>query len=587
MEKNAPRNTMDDKVVGKAESDFEFYLTSGLPSSQIIAVLKAQKNDQKEIDAFMAKYETSKKRVRKLVKKFVEKIEQQYGHLDVPELMRKGIKFASKHDFTPAEVEAFKRFVLTGDTEGQFLPMQELGLTDMSKFLGFSTYTGQLLDIKATDQRTLDEIVRKFTENRFLHTSLKNQLVNYRDCAPEAVTGKYNKTKDNVSMFIHPVIAMLFLPKIDCIDKRMLYTNFGRLVAHRAQPYIRHNQNLSDTYLKDELESDYALAYDIARDPNSLAYFSEDKPITNLLKRFNIQIKLWHNVMNLRQGRYYSKGEYETDDGITGLVRTLNSYDWSFFDSPELYQVQDEGTIIRKLLAVFSYRPTFTQISPFVQSVGMGYSNLGSIARTTFINTPMINIRLPTNIYGTTGSPVDLSVALQQADHYIENKMLVPKRKSVIYSRDVAFFYANRKYHSVNFANMNMGFNYVAMPMAQTGITSINDTPLNFRESGLKIGNDSFDLRSVVVLQTPPVSGSVPTGCSAIVIKRPDFSIGQSDTVYYHYNPQDASILMDTGSTWESNDPITSIPENSADPNDMSFRDLARRYGTIYLYVKA
>lgn len=587
--KTAPRNATDER--SSKEGDFEFYLKSDMPSAQIIAVLKAQRKDSKEIDAFMAKYETAKKRIGKLVRKFVEKIEQQYGHLDVPELIKKGIKFAAKHNFTDAEKESFIRHVLKGENDAPFSMYQDLNRTEMSKFLGFSTYnSGQMLEIKATDQRVLDEIVRKYNETRFLHTSIKNQVINYRDCAPEALTGKYDRTKHNVSMHIHPVLFALFVPKVAAIEERMLYANIGRMVAHRAQPYIR-NVNLADSYLPGELDADVALAFDIARDPNSLAYFSDEQPIANLLKRFLIQIKLWHNVLNLRQGRYYSINDYDVDDGVTGLLKILNSYDWTFFDSPDLYQVQDEGTILRKLLAVFSLRPSFTQItpispiSPFANRSGLGHSNIASIAKSTFVNTPVVNIKLPSVVSGGTAAPVSLRSALSQSDWYVENKMLVPKHKSVMYSRDIAFFYTNRKYQAVNFANIDMAFRYVNLPITHTNVTSINETELHFQDV-LPIGNERFELRSVVVVQKPQVTGHVSTGCCAFVVK----NIFPTKA-YYYYNPQGASFMQLDGGVYEESNPVSLVLEHEesidGQPSKVGFYETARKFGTIYMYTKA
>jgi hypothetical protein len=589
--RNVPRDATE---TNKKDGDFEYYLKSGMPSNQIVSILKAQKKDQREIDAFMAKYETSKKRISKLIRKFVDKIEQQFGHLDVPELIKKGVKFAAKHNFTEAEKEAFIRFVLKGDTDSQYLPFQELSYTEMSKFLGFSSFGGQVLDVKATDQNTLNEIVKKYGETRFLHTSLKNQMLTYRDCAVEALVGQYDSDKHNVALHIHPVVAALFLPKVEYLERRMLLTNIGRMVAQRAQPYIRTNIPIADQYLHGELNADLELAYDIASDPNSMAYFSDEQPINNLYKRYLIQIKLWQNVLNLRQGRYYASNYRDDEDTIVGLQKTLNSYDWTYFDSPDLTQVQDEGTILRKLLAVFSIRPTFTQISSVLSKNALGYSNLGNMARTTFVNTPIVNLKLRTHVDGTSMGSVNLRAALTQSDWFIENKMLVPKHKAVIYSREVMFFYANRKYQAVNFAALNdTSFNYVQVPAAYNGITKINTTELNCDES-INVGNEIFDLKSVVVVNKPLVEDLVSIGCSAII--KCEFS---DVTHYIHYNPQTANIprinedgiknapfnpnsKLDLGRSA----PVSLVPKYSTDEDKPNFNDMAKKYGTIYMYVR-
>lgn len=576
------------ETVGRDGDDLAFYLKSGLPTAQIVSILKAQKKDQREIDAFVSKYETSKRRVTKFLRKFVDKIEQKYGQLDVPELMKKGLKFAAKHNFSDAEKEAFIRFVMKGDVDSQVLPYQELAYTEMSKFLGFSSYAGQMLDIKPTDQPTLQEIVRLFDASRLLHSDIKQQVSTYIDCAPEAMQGGYDKTKHNVNSFIHPVIVALFLIKCPAIDRRMLYTNIGRMVIQRSQPYVKKTLGLVENYLQGEIEEDFVLAYEIARDPNSLAFFSNDSPLSNLLKRFQIQIELWRNVLNLRQGRYYASADSLADNGITSLVRVLNSYDWTFFDSPDMYQAQDEGTILRKILSVFSLRPTLVQLSSFSGSTH--YANVG-VARATFLHTPMINIKLPPRIGVTVGpSSVALRQSLSQSDWFIENKMFVPKTKQVVHSRDIVIFYVSRRYQSVNLVDMNMSFRYLALPMSYSNLTGVNTTQVIF-EDEMPLGNDFFKLRSVVCVSRPSETTHIAIGCNAIVVK-------QCDGVdrYFRYNPHTANLMVEDAGKWNALPPIGEIEESVDDEVEpdqekrvtraVGFREAAQSLGTIYLYTK-
>ena len=595
MEKNSTRVGEDRH---SKDELLNFYLKIGLPTSQVEQALKAQVKDQKELDALLEAYEPRIKRVRKLANKFKEKIEQRYGHLDTPELMVKGIKFASKHNLSEAEVEAFKRLALKGDTESQYLPFQELGYTEMSKFLGFSSFPGQTFNVKSADYAPLNKIAELYESSKVIHAAMRNNVIMYRSCAPDALTGTFDKDKHNVNMFVHPLLLALFLPKIDVLEKRMLFSNIGRMVVQRTQVYFQTqgddkknfmkyaNWNMNDL-LPGELEADLELAYDMARDPNSLNYFSNESPMTNLLKRYTIQIELWKNVLALRQGKFYSRGEsFNTDDGIMGLIKVLSSYDWTHFDSPDSYQTHDEGTLLRKLLAVFSFRPTFTQISSFSHRTGLGYSNLGAVSRSTFINTPICNIKLPVNIYGggpAQGPAVRLTSALTQSDWFIENKMLVPKNKSVIHSRKIIFFYVNRRHQSVNFASVDMGFRYLSVPTSMTGMTSINTTELAFDDE-LIIGNDRFNLTSVVVLN-PLLEGQLSTGCSSIVCCQPDVPMGRARSTYFYYNPLAAGVMVERAGQFVRNDPISPMLDHSNDPRTPGFIETARKYGTIFVYV--
>lgn len=576
------------------EDEFEFYLKSGLSSAQIVSLLKQQNKDSKDIDAFMEKYEASKRKIDKLVRKFAIKIEQKYGQLDVPELMNKGLKFASKHNFSQAEKDAFIRFVLKGDTDSQYMPFQEMAYTEMSKFLGFSSFPGQTLAIKATDYAALNEMGTLYQQTKHIHTAVRNNTAMYRGCGPEMLRGQYDEKKDNVNMYIHPLMIALFGPKIDVLEERMLYSNVGRMVLQRTQAYFqsqearkqfKFNFNFNDM-LPAELYADLALAYDIARDPNSMNYFSEDSPMSNLLKRFKVQIEIWKNVLMLRAGKFYSKSSsFTDDDGIMGLQNVLSAYDWTYFDSPDMYQVHDEGTMLRKLLAVFSFRPTFTQLSSFVHTSGMGFANLGAVARSVFTNIPICNIRLPQAPLnsGMKHPAIRLESALTQADWYIENKMVVPKNKSVIHSRNIVFFYVNRRYQSVNFANVDMGFRYLAIPGSFTGMTNLNTTELEFGPN-ITIGNDKFDLTSVIVLN-PLLNGQISAGCSAMLCCQPDPHSGRTRTNYFYYNPVGASIMYNNGGRFVRNDPISYMLEHSNDPKTPGFYETAREYGTIFVYV--
>jgi hypothetical protein len=567
------------------DQELQFYLKhETIPVEQVRTILRHKKMSDEKIDAFVSKLIDSRSKVQKYARRFIEKVDQHYGIHDIPTIVKKAAKFAEKHELTPAERDAVIALAMKGDVYNTFNPVTELKFTEMAKFMGVESSAGQVLSLQNKDYAPLNEITKMFELTRTLHVDIKNQIALYRDCAPEAITGKYDRTKHNLSTHIHPVVAALFLPKIEAIEKRMLYTNLGRVVIQRALPYIDRHISLYDSVLNGELEAEWEMTYDIVKDPNSLAYFSDDSPITNMMKRFKIQIELWKNVLSLRQGRYYATG-YE-EDGINGFLRVLSQYDWSFFDSPEMFHIQDEGTVLRKLLAVFSLRPTFAQISSLTNKTVMGYSNFTGLARTTFLNIPIINVRLPTLLSSTPTGSIHLNNAMAQSDWYIENKMLVPKNKSVIYSGELVFFYANRRYQSVNIANLSLNFRYTSVPMQtwNVGHTAVNESILNFDER-IRIGKDDFYLRSVVMVYKPPVADHVSVGSSAVIIKRT--GPGIAAPVYLHYNPVLANYQFQTPTGYRANDPITGLPAYSAPGSGApSFSEQARKFGTIFVYSK-
>ena len=341
-----------------------------------------------------------------------------------------------------------------------------------------------------------------------------------------------------------------------------------------------------------ELDAELELAHDIGNDPNALEYFKDDTPMDNIIKRYRCQVELYLSILNLRQGRYYSTG-YVENDGIAGFMRVINAYEWSFFDSPELFQVQDEGTVLRKLLAVFSCRPSFTSLSSFIHRTGLGHTAITDLARTSFINIPIINIRLPINLNGGPEQQISLKMALSQTDYIIEHRIVTPKSKSVIYSNQVAFFYANRRYPTVSFNTTSVSMRYLNLPMPFRNQITINKTNIVYA-ARIDIGKDWFNLRSVVLLQRPSLTGiDMSTGCSAaIIMDNANYLPHMQDRVgILHYNPSISSYkrfrnVNDTG--YETLKPINCIDEivTEGAQNEIGLRTEYSERGTVFFYVK-
>lgn len=576
--------------------DFDYFITTELPLQQIQDMLILQKKSNKEIEEILEKVKETRERIRKQVRKFVEKIEKHYGHTDIPELIKKGLKHAQKHKLTQAQQKVFINHILKGDVSESEYSFVETKQSPMAKFLGYAErkQSSQMLRIEPKDQAKLNELKMMYDQTLVLHSDVKNNVFNYEDCAPQAMNGIFDRTKHDVHVHVHPVLAMLFLPKVEYIEKRMLLTNIARMVLSRGQAYLRGASfHLQTGVTPMELDAEFELAHDIAYDPNSLEQFTDQTPITNIVKRYRCQVELYKSVLRLRNGLYYSTG-YGVDDGISGFLRVINEQDWTFFDSPDLYHAQDEGTILRKLLAVFSIRPTFTQLSSVTQRSGAMISNVTNISKIKLMQIPIVNLKLPLDAVGEGKGPdFHLRNALSQTDNFIENGTIVPKSKSIIYSNQVCFFYANRRYQANVFtaidATLNMRYNAIPTPVMNT--TRTNTTNVVFDDT-LIIGRDRFELRSICVLQRPPLNGlDVPTGVAALV-RHKDQNNGE--TSHYYYNPSGAAVqYLDTTieasqgkSQYRSNDPISYVYEYDRTPNGVGFRDEGQCRGTIYFYSK-
>jgi len=208
----------------------------------------------------------------------------------------------------------------------------------------------------------------------------------------------------------------------------------------------------------------------------------------------------------------------------------------------------------------------------------------------------MINMRLPMNV-GNTGVTVALKEALAQPQWFIEGKTLVPKTQTIVYSRDVLFFYANRRFKNINFARLNQPYVFNALPATMSGIESINKTMISFDED-ITIGEDNFDLRSVVVVESAFTEEGKEfiSGCNTCITVSPTSLTGYHDE-YLLYDPQLAGYMFQNlgqnASGYGRIPPITTISKQinpyvaSLPDASESFTDRAQQRGTIFVYVKS
>jgi len=260
----------------------------------------------------------------------------------------------------------------------------------------------------------------------------------------------------------------------------------------------------------------------------------------------------------------------------------------NLFNDAEMANVRDEGTVLRKIFGAFSLRPTFISMSSMTTGLMSGNYNLGpmSVAQLTCI--PIVNLRLPVS-YRNNNAIVMLNSALEQYNFFIENKTFTPKVSSIIYSRDIIVFYANRRFQSINFGSINTPFNFTSLPATHSAFESINDISVNYDDE-ITIGDDLFFLRSVVFVDRSLMNKDLITGCSTGIIIRRDYSVGRTQPLCLCYDPIGAGFKFeDQNGQFQRNSPIYEIPSISPfnDENSPeSFRRRAANRGTIYIYVK-
>lgn len=550
------------------KDDLDYFMKSNLPLTYIKYMLKTLGKSKEEISSFSEKYEKLRHKLQKHLSAFFNKIQVKHPDLEGNAIMQKAIKYATKNNMPENEKEAFLNVIVKGDVNTSFIDYESDINKNMAEFFGYEIQGAPQIDIKATDQSTLNEIAELYLTNQKMYMAVRDSIYSYTGFAPEAIGFPFDKSTFSQQSYIHPVLVALFFPKIQSIEKRMLETNIGRMVVHRAQQYFltKHkNLSINQYTTQNEIIADIEFVSAIAQDPYALNYLeNKDTPIQNLLKRYKIQIALWKSVLYMRHGMYFSKktDDYIINDNISEFMTLIKSYDWSFIDNSDNYYSYDEGALLRKLLATFSICPTTTQVS----------KNIDAAMSSKFMKIPIINVDLPDMQIGTndfTDQPItDLLKSLDRKNWYVEHKMIVPKTKSVISSKDLLFFSINRYRHSVTYTQNQpaIDIQYVGfMPNIGSHNVVVNSTLVMSPEL-LSIGKNDFVLRSAVVANPPDeTTYGKSFGCSAYMIKYTDIL-----THFYCYDP----IKV------QNNYTNTIVKNNNHD----EVSGIISKYGTLLIY---
>ena len=113
----------------------------------------------------------------------------------------------------------------------------------MGKVLGTMSFDSHGAKLKASDSdyKHLQEILKLHSTSKPLHSSIVLQSIQYRDLDLQALTGSYQRDRGQLSQqHVHPVVAALFLPKINLFDTHMLQANIAYIVKQRytKQPIL-------------------------------------------------------------------------------------------------------------------------------------------------------------------------------------------------------------------------------------------------------------------------------------------------------------------------------------------------------------
>lgn len=543
--------------------------------------LRERYGDQELLDQIQETFIERGRDLRKRAKKFAKLISERYSGQNYPLhiLLKKALKYKKKYNLSDGEFEEFRRLfesTLLGTEERPQHVNVTVPFTNMSKTLGpgmVDVEDGMKFDDK--DFEPLQKILRLYAENKVSHSQVVLQSMTYKDLAQEALVGEFQRERHNPHCHVHPVIAAMFLPKIDLLEHHMLHANLAYIVKQRysKQPILT--------------STDYDVFYDLISDPSDVVCSSES-PVKDLLNRAELQCRLWQSVIALRNGKYY-------DCTYMSFITAVDNCRRHLADNPDLIYEGDEGTILHRLLGAFSLRPTIVATTPLYNVLGNNPLRT-QVAVPKVESLPFITLKLPSMsafVGNEHRTEVKLEDAVSMSQYFIEDGTIVPKTQQVLYSKGVLIFYVPRRAHTLNIHKLVNPQLFTRMPRSVAGFDRLNDIPVKF-ETVMTVGQSEykFDLRSVVTVDINQQMFSqdskmkLITGCSTL-IRRP------SDGKVFWYNPRYANVGMGTQTTNDQltkvfNDPVSWVDETSIVPGARETEDFmtkATLRGTIFIYA--
>lgn len=530
------------------------------------ANLRRKYNNEELVEKIEKAYIEIYADITKKAKKFAKLIREKYSDSKYPFhiLLEKAYKYKQKYGLTDEEFSEFQRRY-ESELVGLKSPDVFQPTTNLSKVLGdLSVNTATFGKINDVDYKVLQDILALHMRSRPLHSQVLLQSIQYEDCGLEARSGVYNRDTHNVANHVHPVIAALFFPKIDIIDSHFIHSNISNIVRTRYQ-----NEGFSSI-------ADAQLHWALSRDPNDI--ICDPKSIMiDLLNRAQLQNQLWNSILALRNGQYFNNSFPEFINSVDAC--RLNKY-----DNPDLIYGRSDGTILKRLLTAFSFRPTVVSTTSIYPVFNTNPYQQNVMPIVTLVH--MINLKLPSYAIANP-PPINLRDALDQNQLFIENGNLVPKRTSLIYSSCLIFF-IDRRSNVIKVDDQYNPYNMNKLPIAIAGYERINLQEVQFQNK-ISIREDDYLLRSVVLSETNKLTPnqSIVVGSSAAFMLHQDPMKNQYGNSCLKYDPY--SIVV--GNTVQQrvasqNRPIFMINETPTLAADgTSFQEMARTRGVIFIYA--
>lgn len=470
-QKNKESMSVDDEVQKL------FRRNGGKINQQEFQNLRNKYGNEELVDKIQRAFIEKHNEISKRAKKFATLIREKYSNTQYPfhVLLEKAIKYKNKHGLSDDEFVEFQR-IYENELVGLRSPEVFTPNTNIMKVLGnvnvnLQGFMGKLSD---NDYKVLQEILKLHASTKPLHSQVLLQSIQYQDCGIEALTGSYDRNIHNATNHVHPVVAALFLPKIELLENHFLRSNIANIVKTRY-----NNENFTSV-------SDLELFYALTRDPNDIVC-DVKSTLSDLHNRALLQNQLWNAVLSLRNGQYYNSSFRE-------FISTVDVCRLNKHDTPDLVYGRYDGTILKRLLSAFSFRPTVVATMPMYQIFSTNPYQQNIKPTVTYV--PMINLKLGPSM--NNNQPIELNDALQQQQFFLENGNIVQKHTSLIYSRGVLIFFVDRRANIIQTFNSTNPVAILNFPTTVSGFERLNDREVDAKDV-ISLRDDIYKLRSVVL----------------------------------------------------------------------------------------
>ena len=552
--------------------EVEFLTNSGKNVPEMLHYLRGKYTDDNIIDAVLNQFNEKREKSIKMADIFLDAFKRKYGEgvnkMSLSRFMKKALKYKKKYELSDDEFDEIRRRfemrifnaeMSLGASGSVVYPNTNLG-----RALGYpvAELTSGIKPASSDEYTYLQDILKIFQMFRSLHSYIVIQTMSYKSLATEAMTGMFDRNKHDVNRHVHPVLAALFLPKIYYLEERMLYSNIAGIINSR--------------YNKERIvvKPDYDLFYSMVVDPTDIVC-DNSSPIKDLKSRAEVQIQLWNNVYNLRNGKYY-------DATSIDFIAYIDKCKISNVDSPDIMYLSDEGVILRRLFSIFSFRPLIVSTQPVFGVISSNPFNL-PVNTSVITSIPYITYRLPNVIVQDV--EYKLSDANSQVQFYMENGTFVPKMTQLIDCRGPVIYYVPRRYIGLPIQiqyPQYAPFNDSNLQASTRHYNKINPLEISYDQSielslpGISGHTKQYYLRSVVAFECYDRSAIILGHMTYLY----DYPKNDENNII-SANPITAKVYAPSQALKEDHHlhPIVNAPEESFMTSQI------KMFGTIFVYA--